>query len=195
VRRAFKRTAVAGALLAGLWLSLLAAQIVAEGEPGQSGRADVAVVLGAAVYGDRPSPVFEERIKHAISLYRTGKTRMLLFTGGYGDGARHAEATVGRRYAIARGVPRHAMLTETLSRTTRGNLVQAHRLMRDNGLKTALIVSDPLHMKRAMRMASDLRIRAAAAPTPTSRYRSWRSKAGFLLRELYFYNHYLVTGQ
>jgi uncharacterized SAM-binding protein YcdF (DUF218 family) len=102
---------------------------------------------------------------------------------------------VARAYALKRGVPADAILTETLSRTTKQNLVEARRLMRAEGLESALIVSDPLHMKRAMRMAGGVGIEAAPSPTPTSRYRSWRSKAGFLLREVYFYNVYLLTGQ
>ena len=67
--------------------------------------------------------------------------------------------------------------------------------MRQNGLVTAIVVSDPLHMKRALRMARDLGIEASEGPTPTSRYRSWQAKGSFLLRELYFYHHYMATGQ
>jgi uncharacterized SAM-binding protein YcdF (DUF218 family) len=66
--------------------------------------------------------------------------------------------------------------------------------MLEHRLDTALIVSDPLHMKRAMRMAAELGVEASPAPTPTSRYRSWATKAPFLARELYFYNHYLIFG-
>ena len=49
-------------------------------------------------------------------------------------------------------------------------------------------------MKRAALMAHDLGIPTAPSPTPTSRYRSLKSKLGFLLREIYFYHHYRVTG-
>ena len=189
-----KRIGALGALLVLIWLSVLTLQIVEAGTATASEPVDVAIVLGAAAYGERPSPVFEERIKHGISLYKSKSAGRLLFTGGYAPGAEAAESMVARRYAIRHGVPSQAILTETLSRTTRENLVYARRLMLKHGLSKASIVSDPLHLKRAMRMASDLGIDAEAAPTPTTRYRSWRSKAGFLLRELYFYNHYLVTG-
>jgi uncharacterized SAM-binding protein YcdF (DUF218 family) len=185
---------VLGTLLL-LWLALLGWRINAEGAAHSRGTADVAIVLGAAVYGDRPSPVFEERIRHGIGLYKAKRVEKLLFTGGFGEGAGAAESLVARRYALARGIPAEAILTETLSRTTKQNLVEARRLMRAEGLESALIVSDPLHMKRAMRMAGGVGIEAAPSPTPTSRYRSWRSKAGFLLREVYFYNVYLLTGQ
>lgn len=174
---------------------MLAGQIVDAGRRTTSSKADVAIVLGAAVYHSGPSPVFEERIKHGLDLYRAGKVRTLLFTGGYGDGAKLAESTVAKRYVVSRGVPPQAILTETKSRTTRENLLQAHRLMRKYGFSKAMVVSDPLHLKRALKMAGDLGIEASAAPTPRSRYRSWQAKGNFLLRELYFYNRYLLTGQ
>lgn len=177
-----------------LWLGYVATEIVRTGGITEVSKSDVAIVLGAAVHGNRPSPVFEERIKHGITLYRTGKAGRLLFTGGYGAESAHAESLVAARYAVAHGVPPEAITAETLSHTTRENLVQAQRLMAAKKMRTALIVSDPLHEKRALRMASDLGIRAFAAPTPTTRYRSWGTKAIFLLREIYFYHHYLVTG-
>lgn len=178
-----------------LWLLTLSMLIVAAGRPSPTRKSDVAIVLGAAAYDARPSPVFEERIRHAIRLHRSGVVRKLLFTGGYGPGARYAESSVGRRYAINHGVRAADTLIETASRTTHGNLTEARRMMRRNRLRTALIVSDPLHLKRALRMADDLGLEAVGAPTPTSRFRTWRTKGAFLLRELYFYHHYLVTGR
>lgn len=176
------------------WLFLLAVQIDATGELHHPGPADAAIVLGAAVNGAAPSPVFRERIRHGVALYRTGRVRRLVLTGGVGEGASHAESQVARAIAIRAGVPAHAILIETRSRTTQRNMAEAKHLMDRYRLTSALIVSDPLHMKRALRMARDAGITAYGAPTPTTRYRSWRSKTGFLLREVYFYNHYLLIG-
>jgi uncharacterized SAM-binding protein YcdF (DUF218 family) len=187
----------AAAILVALlvWLLVLAVQIIESGSSTKIKAADVAIVLGAAAYGENPSPVFEERIKHAIRLYSSKTIKKLIFTGGRGRGAKIAEAAVAERYAIRSGVPSQHILTETLSHTTHQNLIHARRLMASNGLETAVIVTDPLHVKRALRMATDLQIDALASPTPTTRYRSWRTKAEFLVRELYFYNHYLIAGQ
>ena len=192
-RQNLRKLGLVSLVLLLLWLVTLALRIIVAGQPSTPPKSDVAIVLGAAAYDARPSPVFEERIRHAIRLHRSGAVRKLLFTGGYGPGARYAEAWVARRYALDHGVPTRDILIETVSRTTRGNLVEARRLMRRNRLRTALVVSDPLHLKRSLRMADDLGIAAAGAPTPTTRYRTWRTKAGFLLRELYFYHHYLLT--
>lgn len=155
----------------------------------------MAVVLGAAVHGENPSPVFEQRIRHALELYRLGTVDRLLFTGGTAAGGRVAEAEVARGYALRRGVPGGAILIESRSRTTRENLLEARKLMRAHRLSSAAIVSDPLHLARALRMARDLGIDACPAPTPTTRYRSWRAKAGFMAREMVFYTGYLVTGR
>jgi uncharacterized SAM-binding protein YcdF (DUF218 family) len=191
-----KRLAAAAAAVGVLiWLAILGLQILGAGGERSARRADVAIVLGAAVYGQRPSPVFEERIRHGIGLYKRRMVRKLLFTGGRGKGSAFAESAVARRYALGRGVPGEAILVEESSRTTKQNLLEARRVMRANGLAGALIVTDPLHIKRALRMSEGLGIQAWPSPTPTTRYRTWRSKTGFLLREIYFYNLYLLTGQ
>ena len=183
---------LSAALLA--WLVFTGVMIWNFGGKDHAKKSDCIIVLGAAAHGAKPSPVFEERINHAVALFKRGEVSMILFTGGYGDGASHAESEVAAAYAAARGIARTAMLTETKSRTTRQNLVEAKALMDAAGLKSAIIVSDPLHLKRAAVMAEDLGIPAVTSPTPTSRYRSLGTRLGFLVREIYFYHHYAVTG-
>ena len=81
---------------------------------------------------------------------------------------------------------------ETESRTTFENLAGAKGVVEREDLGRVLIVSDPLHMKRAVLMARDMGLDAYSSPTPTSRYRSWRTQLRFLLREVYFYSTYLL---
>jgi len=153
---------------------------------------DAAIVLGAAAWGERPSPVFRERINHAIALYQRGDVRAIIFTGGQGDLDEPPEAIVAKRYAIERGVPEAAILTETQSRTTQQNLYYAGQVAAEHHLTQLLIVSDPLHMKRAIAMAKDLGMEAYPSPTPTTRYQSAGSQIEFLARETYFYLTYLA---
>ncbi|MFV0623122.1 YdcF family protein [Sphingomonas sp. ac-8] len=193
-RRWPRRIAGGIVLLLVAWLVLVAVQIVRVGNSAPAGPADAAIVLGAAIRGDQPSPVFAARIDHGLTLYRNGRVRRLIFTGGYGTGLSRAESEVARAYALRRGVPASAILVETRSRTTRENLIEAAALLRAHRLRSALIVSDPLHLKRSLRMAADLGIAAQPAPTPTTRYRGLTARSGFLLREVYYYNQYLVTG-
>lgn len=184
-----------GLIVSGLvWCAILATQIWRYGIQDHAIKSDCIVVLGAAVNGSAPSPVFEERIRHGVELQQAGFAPKLVFTGGIGDDQKQSESSVGRSMAIQRGIPAADVLIEERSRTTRQNLYEARSLMREHGLKSAIIVSDPLHMKRAMKMADGLDIDAVSSPTPTTRYRSIQSKLSFLLRELYFYHHYLVTG-
>ncbi|TMN25187.1 YdcF family protein [Pseudoxanthomonas sp. X-1] len=176
-----------------LWLAGVSAYVIGVGWRDQAAPADAIIVLGAAAYDARPSPVFEERLRHGIDLYQRGLAGHLIFTGGFGGtGARFSESQVGRRYALKAGVPEQAILIETTSRTTRQNLQQAARLMQAHQLRTAIIVSDPLHMARAMRLAHQEGISALASATPTSRFRSVRASWKFFLQELYFFHRDLV---
>jgi len=177
-----------------VWLVVVGAVIWNFGDEDNAENSDCIIVLGAAAYGDKPSPVFEERIKHAIALFQKGGAPIIIFTGGRGEGASHAESEVGASYAVAKGVNRAAISIEKRSRTTNQNLMEAKNLMDTAGMKSAIIVSDPLHLKRASMMADDIGILAVTSPTPTTRYRSLRTKLGFLVREIYFCHHYAVTG-
>jgi len=180
-------------LLLLAWLLLVAGYIHWVGERDGATPADVVIVLGAAAYDARPSPVFQERIRHGIELHRRGLAPRILFTGGYGDGARFSESQVARRYALRHDVAEQAILIETRSRTTRQNLEQARELMLQHDLHRAIIVSDPLHMARALRLARELHIQAVGSPTPTTRFRSFGTRWRFLLQEVYFFHRDLVV--
>ena len=184
-------------LFAGLlgWLVVLSIQTVVFSRKYSERPSDAAIVLGAAVQSGRPSPVYAARLDHAIDLHRRGIVRVLILTGGVGKGDSISESGAGAAYAIARGVPARDILTESVSHTTLQNLAEARRLLRSAGLRSALLVSDPLHMRRARMMARDLEIDAQPSPTPHSRYRTLRSQVPFLLRELYFHHHYLIFGE
>ena len=183
-------------LVAGFgWCVVVAVSIWNYGGDTHAKHSDCIIVLGAAVQGGAPSPVFEERIQHAIKLHRAGLAFKLLFTGGIGGAGDRSESGVARDFAMLRGVSPGDILIEERSHTTRQNLSEARSVMRHHGLTSAIIVSDPLHMKRAMMMARGLGIASVSSPTPTTRYRSLRTKLGFLIRELYFMHHYVITGE
>ena len=156
-------------------------------------RADAAVVMGATVFRNRPSPVFRERINHAINLYQQGMVQYLIFTGGLAGNDELAESEAARAYAIGQGVPAEHIFIETESDNSCLNLVEAKRIMDENGMEQALIVSDPLHMRRAIWLAENIGMDAHSSPTPTTRYQSFDRKAGFLVREVYSYGTYLLN--
>jgi uncharacterized SAM-binding protein YcdF (DUF218 family) len=156
------------------------------------GPADAAVVLGAAVWTSEVSPVFRERINHAVDLHRKGRVRKLIFTGGQGNRGEPTESSAARQYAVESGVPVTDILIEEKSHTTYENIVYAKQLADRHRLKKVLIVSDPLHMKRAMTMATDLGLVAEPSPTPSTRYQGLRSQLGLLAHETYYYVGYLL---
>lgn len=158
-------------------------------------QADAAIVLGAAMWGEEPSPVFRERINHALALYRDGKVRKIIFTGGRGNRNEPTESSAARRYAVERGIPEESILVEESSHTTYENLFYAKRVADAQHLKTVLIVSDPLHMKRAVAMARDIGLEAYPSPTPTTRYQSAGSQLRLLAYETYYYIGYLIVGR
>ena len=146
--------------------------------------ADVVIVLGAGVRNGQPSGIFRERIDHAIDLYERGIVNSIIFTGGVGPGNQLAGSEVARQYAVEHGVPRASIFIETNSTDTRENLYEALRVMESRNFRTALIVSDPLHMYRAMSIAGDLQMTAYPSPTPTSRIDSTRAIVNFMTREI-----------
>ena len=154
---------------------------------------DVAIVLGASVWEDGVSPVYRERINHAITLYEDGFVDYIILTGGFGEGSYKSDSQVAKEYALSQGVPEERILTEEKSTITEENLEFSKEIMVENNLETAIIVSDPLHMKRSLLMAEDYNINAISSPTTTSMYKSLKTKIPFLLREEFFYVGYCVV--
>jgi len=157
-----------GLLGAGAVVAYAAFRIWQQGETDEQRPADAIVVLGAAHYEETPSAVFAARLDHAVALYRAGLARYLVMTGGRAPGDRLAEADTARDYAIQRGVPPEAILSEDRGRDTLASVRNVATVMREQGLERALFVSDRLHMLRVLRIAEDLGIEAYGSPTTTS---------------------------
>ena len=126
------------------------------------------VVLGAAQFDGRPSPVYAARLDHAVSLYLHGMAPFLIVTGGKAEGDRTTEAETGRAWAVARGVPDSRILAETHGRNTLESLEAVAVMLRARHIRDAIFVSDPTHMLRVLRIAQDLGIVGWGSPTPTS---------------------------
>jgi uncharacterized SAM-binding protein YcdF (DUF218 family) len=125
------------------------------------------VVLGAAQYDGKPSPVLRARVDHAIQLWRQGLAPVLVMTGGRGSGDTTTEAAVERRYAISKGVPAAAILVETESRSTSQTLRNVAGMMTKDR-REVILVSDPFHMFRLAILARRFGLRPRTSPTRTS---------------------------
>ncbi|WP_128101470.1 YdcF family protein [Paenibacillus xylanexedens] len=177
-----------------VWACITAWLIMTYSEQASTRISDAAIILGAAVVGNEPSPVFRERIEHAILLYHQGAVSHLLFTGGAGSVEQRTEAEVGRDYAIAHGVDPADIQLETESHITEENFTYSIGVGEQAGFQTYTIVSDPLHMKRSMMLASGLGMDVVPSPTRTTAYQTWRSKLPFLVRETVLYMGYVCKG-
>jgi uncharacterized SAM-binding protein YcdF (DUF218 family) len=118
--------------------------------------ADAIVVLGAAQYNGRPSPVLQARLDQALYLYEEGLSDVIIVTGGKQEGDRFTEAEAGHAYLEEQGVPAESILEEEDGRTTYESLKRVRSIAEANGLDSALFVSDPLHSERVKHMADDL---------------------------------------
>lgn len=176
-----------------LFAIITAVNIAQYGKLEEKAHCDVAIVLGAATSGEEVSPVYRERINHGIWLYKNGYVDYLILTGGVGEGNEKSDAYVAKQYAIEKGIPNQAILIEERSTITEENLEYAKAIMDAHSMDTAIVVSDPLHMKRAMLMADDYGITAYSSPTPTTMYRSAKTQIPFLARELFFYVGYSIV--
>lgn len=171
------------AALVLFWGATMIAVVVAGARPVLR-NADAILVLGAAQYNGRPSPVLKARVDHAIELYRAGWAQRVVFTGGVGEGDTLSEGEVARRYSVERGVPDSVILVDRQGETSAASVDAAGVLMRANELQSALLVSDSYHMLRLELLARRAGIRPYRAPAPSSpidldRATHWR----YVLRE------------
>jgi uncharacterized SAM-binding protein YcdF (DUF218 family) len=130
--------------------------------------AQAIVVLGAAQYAGKPSPVLRARLDHALDLWNRHLAALLILTGGTGAGDTTSEAAVGSTYARKRGVPDSAILVENEGRTTSESMRAVAGMLEVRGLQTALLVSDPFHMLRLRILARRFGFTPYTSPTRTS---------------------------
>jgi uncharacterized SAM-binding protein YcdF (DUF218 family) len=150
----------------GLWFVSLVLVIILE-RTDTTRPADAIVVLGAAQYDGKPSPVLRARVDHAIQLWRRGLAPRLIVTGGTGPGDTTSEAAVERRYAMSNGIPDSAILVENQGRNTSESLRRVVQMLPADR-RTVILVSDPFHMLRLSILARRFGLRPRTSPTKTS---------------------------
>lgn len=173
-------------LVVAAYPAYLGFQIWRQSHRDELGTADAIVVLGAAQYDGKPSPVFRARLDHAAYLYREGFSGRVIVTGGKQSGDRFTEAEAGRRYLIDEEVSAGDILEEPTGRTTLQSLENVKSLADLNRIASLLLVSDPLHSERIKRIAEDLGFEEVYT-SPASYVELQRSrltKAKELLREV-----------
>lgn len=150
-----------------LWV-ISAAAVLIWSSRDEARPAQAIVVLGAAQYAGKPSPVLRARLDHALDLWNRHLATLLILTGGTGAGDTTSEAAVGRTYAKKRGVPDSAILVESEGRTTSESMRAVAGMLEVRGLQSALLVSDPFHMLRLRILARRFGFTPYTSPTQTS---------------------------
>jgi len=156
--------------------------------------ADTIVVLGAAQYNGRPSPVLKARLDHAYDLYDRGLAHTIITTGSYGPDPNFSEAHVGTRYLVQRGIDEGHIITEQGSGTTHDSIQAVAMMMQAKAWKSALVVSDGFHLFRVKKMFEDEGIVAFTSPAPLSPIESAAApRFWYTLREVFMFSAYRLV--
>jgi uncharacterized SAM-binding protein YcdF (DUF218 family) len=158
------RAAVLVAVLALVYLGLTFVQVWQATNDDSQEPAQAIIVLGAAQYDGRPSPVREARLEHTQELYQAGVAPVVVVTGGNQAGDRYTEAGTSYAYLRGRGVPEDAILREEQGENTWEQLAAATRLLRQRDMRSAVLVSDDYHAYRLDRIAHELGLQAQVSP-------------------------------
>jgi uncharacterized SAM-binding protein YcdF (DUF218 family) len=150
----------------------------------QRQEADAIVVLGAAQYNGRPSPVLKARLDHGVELYKAGLAPLFVVTGGTAAGDHESEAMVSRRYALANGIPDAAIIVRPEGRSTDASMEAVGSWLTRKQKSTVLLVSDPFHMCRLRLEARRMHLIPFSSPTKTSPISdSFRRELGYFAAE------------
>jgi uncharacterized SAM-binding protein YcdF (DUF218 family) len=168
VLRPLRQALVLGLVAAAIVYTVSLIMVLVVSQQDERRPVDAIVVLGAAQYNGRPSPVLRARLNHALSLYREQLAPLVVVTGGIGRGDTTSEALVGQRYLVAHGVPRDAVVAQGEGRTTMASMNAVTAGLRTRGLRRVLLVSDPFHMFRLRLEARRTGLEAYTSPTESS---------------------------
>src|SRR5205085_4927154 len=173
---------------------LVCVLVVVQGQRDEARPAGAAVVLGAAQWNGTPSPVLQARLDHVLDLYKRGYVGRIILAGGAAQGDTVSEAAAGKKYLTDRGLPPESMLLDEQGTTTWESLRNTAALARANGIGAVLLVSDPFHMLRSLKMARDLGLDAYGSPTRTSPISANLSEElRYVVRESWAYLVYLLV--
>jgi uncharacterized SAM-binding protein YcdF (DUF218 family) len=166
-----------GALVVAAWLVRVALDIRSQSLRDEARRADVIIVLGAAEYRGKPSPVLKARLDHALDLYRQRLAPRILTTGGAGGDPIFTEGEVGRAYLSSHGVPAENIIVERRGESTVHSIAAAAEIMRRMGLNSCIVVSDGYHIWRVKKMLEFRGLTVYGSPRPSETRddaRQWR---------------------
>jgi uncharacterized SAM-binding protein YcdF (DUF218 family) len=162
------------ALLFAIQLSRVWFQIRDQSTLDEARPADVILILGAAEYNGRPSPVLKARLDHGLELFKRGLAPLILTTGGAGGDPMFTEGGVGRAYLTRQGVPAESIIVEMEGETTMHSTSASVEIMKRMGLKSCIVVSDGYHIFRAKKMLESRGVQTFGSPRIIPAKVTWR---------------------
>ncbi len=170
VRWSWRRIAVVSSvgvfLLGFLYVAVTFTQVWLASRGDDARPVDAIVVLGAAQYDGRPSPVLEARLDAALALYRDDLAPVIVTTGSNQEGDRFTQGFTGFTYLRDQGVPETDLRIVVDGTNTFEELNATANVLREEGLgQRVLLVSDPYHALRAVEIAREVGLEAWFSPT------------------------------
>lgn len=151
------RVACAVALAMVAYFAITLVSILYAGKIDNGDTADVIVVMGAAQYDGRPSPLLEARLQHAWELWsREKRAPVIALTGGKREGDRYTEAEAGQMWLLNKGVPSSTILMESVGQSTWQSLKAIAPILKTAGVESVIMVSSDWHVARAASTLEDL---------------------------------------
>ena len=166
----------AASIVASIEVFRVSKQIQRESLIDEAQPADAIIVLGAAEYRGKPSPVLQARLNHALFLYIKGLAPRVITTGGAGGDPVFTEGSVSRAYLTAHGVPPEAIVVEREGESTVQSVATVVEIMRRMNLKSAIVVSDGYHIFRVKKMLESSGLKVYGSPRPTLPPGEWRAR-------------------
>jgi uncharacterized SAM-binding protein YcdF (DUF218 family) len=161
-----------GSLVIPAWFAANLAYVATYNESDQAVRSDVIIVFGCPSYegnvaGATFSACIQARARHAADLYKRGFAPHIIPTGGL-TGPPPSEAGAMGIVLQGEGVPTTAIMLEEQARDTVQNVQYSRAIMRARGWHTAILVSEPNHIRRAALVAQDAGIEFTISPATDS---------------------------
>lgn len=127
---------------------------------------DCILILGAGIWGDKPSPMLEDRLLEGIKLYEAGIAPKIIMSGDHGR-EEYDEVNIMKSFAIASGIPSEDIFMDHAGFATYDSIYRAKEIFE---AKRIVIVTQDYHLHRALHIANSLGIEAYGVPSNPRKY-------------------------
>jgi uncharacterized SAM-binding protein YcdF (DUF218 family) len=158
-------------------------------------QADVIVVLGTAQLNGKPGDALEARLVEAQRIYKLGYAPSIITVGAGAPGDRTTEAASGKYWLRNNGVPSKKITAVEEGRDTLASTKAYAAVMKKRYVSDVIIVTDPFHCARAIKMANDQGVLGTCSPVQTGPNTLDNSGYRYLLREAAAYLAYITVGR